>query len=104
MGSGEIVVSHPGSRSPYARMVFRGDILQPVFAGRADWDKSFPPGGVLGSWGDARLLCLVTHPLQISRCATLHTQFHPERHLYNRRDFKANRAAALAEWRQLGAA
>ena len=36
--------------------------------------------------------------------AALHNQFHPERHLYKRRDFKANRAAALAEWRQLGAA
>ncbi len=36
--------------------------------------------------------------------ATLHNQFHLERHLYKRRAFKADRAAALAEWRQLGAA
>ncbi len=30
--------------------------------------------------------------------------FNQERHLYSRDNFKLNRAAALAEWRQLGVA
>jgi len=30
--------------------------------------------------------------------------FNQERHLYSRDNFKLNRTAALAEWRQLGAA
>ncbi len=30
--------------------------------------------------------------------------FNQERHLYSRTNFKLNRAAALDEWRQLGAA
>ncbi|MCU9846777.1 IS6 family transposase, partial [Defluviimonas sp. WL0024] len=30
--------------------------------------------------------------------------FSQERHLYSRQNFKLNRAAALAEWRGLGAA
>jgi putative transposase len=33
-----------------------------------------------------------------------HNHFNQERHLYSRDDFKINRAVALAEWRQLGAA
>jgi putative transposase len=33
--------------------------------------------------------------------ASIHNHFNHERHLYNRRDFKLNRAAVLAEWRQL---
>jgi len=32
---------------------------------------------------------------------SLHNHFNQERHLYNRRTFKLNRSAALAEWRQL---
>jgi putative transposase len=35
---------------------------------------------------------------------SVHNHFNPERHLYSRDNFKLNRAAALAEWRQLGAA
>ena len=35
--------------------------------------------------------------------ASVHNHFNQERHLYNREDFKLNRAAALAEWRQLAA-
>ncbi|MFT7596108.1 MAG: putative transposase, partial [Paracoccaceae bacterium] len=35
---------------------------------------------------------------------SVHNHFNQERHLYSRDKFKANRAAALAEWRQLGAA
>jgi putative transposase len=33
--------------------------------------------------------------------ASIHNHFNQERHLYNRRNFKLNRAAALAEWHQL---
>ena len=35
--------------------------------------------------------------------ASIHNHFNQERHLYNREDFKLNRSAALAEWRQLTA-
>ena len=34
--------------------------------------------------------------------ASVTNHFNQERHLYSRHDFKLNRAAALAEWRQLG--
>ena len=33
--------------------------------------------------------------------SSVHNHFNQERHLYSRHDFKLNRAAALAEWRQL---
>ena len=33
--------------------------------------------------------------------ASVHNLFNQERHLYNRENFKLNRSAALAEWRQL---
>ena len=33
--------------------------------------------------------------------ASIHNHFNQERYLYGRRNFKANRIAALAEWRQL---
>jgi putative transposase len=36
--------------------------------------------------------------------ASVSNHFNQERHLYSRDNFKLNRAAALAEWRQLGAA
>jgi len=36
--------------------------------------------------------------------ASIHNHFNQERHLVSRADFKRNRTAALAEWRQLGAA
>lgn len=36
--------------------------------------------------------------------SSVHNHFNQERHLYSRDDFKLNRAAALAELRQLGAA
>jgi putative transposase len=36
--------------------------------------------------------------------ASVHNNFNQERHLYSRQNFKLNRVAALAEWRQLGAA
>jgi putative transposase len=36
--------------------------------------------------------------------SSVHNHFNQERHLYSRRNFKLNRAAALAEWRQLHAA
>ena len=36
--------------------------------------------------------------------SSVHNHFNKERHLYRRDNFKLNRAAALAEWRQLGAA
>ncbi len=35
--------------------------------------------------------------------ASVHNHFNQERHLYNRENFKPNRSAALAEWRQLAA-
>jgi putative transposase len=33
--------------------------------------------------------------------SSVHNHFNQERHLYSRQNFKLNRAAALAEWRQL---
>ena len=36
--------------------------------------------------------------------SSVHNHFNQERHLYSRDNFRLNRAAALAEWRQLGAA
>ena len=36
--------------------------------------------------------------------SSIHNHFNQERHLYTRTNFKLNRAAALAEWRQLGVA
>lgn len=36
--------------------------------------------------------------------SSVHNHFNQERHLYSRENFKLNRAAALAEWRGLGAA
>ena len=35
--------------------------------------------------------------------SSVHNHFNQERHLYNRENFKLNRSAALAEWRQLAA-
>jgi len=35
--------------------------------------------------------------------ASVHNHFNPDRHLNRRQIFKQNRAAALAEWRQLAA-
>jgi putative transposase len=40
----------------------------------------------------------------VSVHALVHNHFNQERHLYSRANFKLNRAAALSEWRQLGAA
>jgi putative transposase len=40
----------------------------------------------------------------VSVNASVHNHFNQERHLYSRANFKINRAAALSEWRQLGAA
>ena len=37
----------------------------------------------------------------VSVHASVHNHFNQERHLYTRLNFKLNRAAALAEWRQL---
>jgi putative transposase len=39
----------------------------------------------------------------VSVHASVHNHFNQERHLYSRANFKLNRAAALSEWRQLGA-
>lgn len=39
----------------------------------------------------------------VSIHSSVHNHFNQERHLYNRQDFKLNRIAALAEWRQLAA-
>jgi putative transposase len=36
--------------------------------------------------------------------SSVHNHFNQERHLNSRKNFKTNRAAALAEWRQLGTA
>lgn len=40
----------------------------------------------------------------VSVHASVHNHFNQECHLYSRANFKLNRAAALSEWRQLGAA
>jgi putative transposase len=39
----------------------------------------------------------------VSVHASVCNHFNLERHLYSRDNFKLNRTAALAEWRQLGA-
>lgn len=39
----------------------------------------------------------------VSIHASIHNHFNKDRHLYSREDFKLNRSAALAEWRQLAA-
>jgi len=39
----------------------------------------------------------------VSVHSSVHNHFNQERHLYRRGNFKINRAAALAEWRMLGA-
>jgi putative transposase len=39
----------------------------------------------------------------VSIHSSVHNHFNQERHLYNRENFKFNRSAALAEWRQLAA-
>jgi len=39
----------------------------------------------------------------VSAHASIHNHFNQERNLYNRQNFKLNRTAALAEWRQLAA-
>jgi len=39
----------------------------------------------------------------VSIHSSVHNHFNRERHLYNRENFKLNRSAALAEWRQLAA-
>jgi putative transposase len=36
--------------------------------------------------------------------SSVHNRFNQERHHYSRENFKLNRAAALAEWRELSAA
>jgi putative transposase len=33
--------------------------------------------------------------------ASIHNHFNLQRHLYSRQDFKNNRTAAMAEWRQI---
>jgi len=40
----------------------------------------------------------------VSDHASVCNHFNQERHLYSRSNFKLNRTAALAEWRQVGAA
>ena len=40
----------------------------------------------------------------VSVHASVCNHFNQERHLYSRDNFKLNRSAALAEWRQLGVA
>jgi len=40
----------------------------------------------------------------VSAHASVHNHFNQERHLYSRINFKLNRTAALAEWRQIGTA
>ena len=40
----------------------------------------------------------------VSVHSSVHNHFNQKRHLYSRENFKLNRAAALAEWRQLGMA
>ena len=39
----------------------------------------------------------------VSIHASVHSHFNQERHLHSRQNFKVNRSASLAEWRQIGA-
>ncbi len=51
-----------------------------------------------------RFRCMRTLQKFVSVHSSVHNHFNQERHLYSREHFKLNRAAALAEWRQLGMA
>ncbi|QCO57263.1 IS6 family transposase (plasmid) [Pseudorhodobacter turbinis] len=51
-----------------------------------------------------RLRRMRTLQIFVAVHASVHNHFNQERHLYSRSNFKLNRAIALAEWRQLGAA
>ncbi len=55
-----------------------------------------------------RAMLRFRHMRSLQKFASIHASvsnhFNQERHLYSRQNFKANRAAALAEWRGLGAA
>ncbi|HMB74889.1 MAG TPA: DDE-type integrase/transposase/recombinase, partial [Kiloniellaceae bacterium] len=53
--------------------------------------------------GMARFRDIKTLQKFASAHASIHNHFNLERHLTKRSDFKANRSAALAEWRQLAA-
>ena len=54
----------------------------------------------------AMLRFRLTRTLQkfVSDHFSVHNHFNQERHIYSLENFKLNRAAALAEWRQLGMA
>ena len=39
----------------------------------------------------------------LQKSASIHNHFNQDRHLNRRENFKLNRSAALAEWRQLAA-
>jgi len=51
-----------------------------------------------------RFRCMRSLQKFVSVHASVCNHFNLERHLYSRDNFKLNRNAALAEWRQLGAA
>ena len=55
-----------------------------------------------------RAMSRFRHMKSLQKFSAVHSSFHNhfdlERHLYSRANFKLNRAAALAEWGQLGAA
>ena len=55
-----------------------------------------------------RAMAKFRSPATLQKFAAVHASFHnhfnQERHLYSRKNFKLNRSAALAEWRELSAA
>ena len=53
--------------------------------------------------GEARFRDIKTLQKFAAVHASIHNHFNQERHLYNCENFKLNRYAALAEWRQLAA-
>ena len=54
------------------------------------------------------VMLYIRFPLSLQKLAAIHSSvynhFNQERHLCSRENFKLNRAAALAEWRELSAA
>ena len=87
-------------------------IGRPVFAtndvGVKVWQATFLPFGGAHKPSGTSMVLRFRRMRRLQKLTSVHSSVHnnfnQERHLYSRENFKLNRAAALAEWRQLGAA